>query len=45
MLFQLIQIFNLKRKLSVKKLQRNSVSQTSVVTVKGIQKTMVKDLQ
>ena len=32
-------------KLSVKKLQRNSVSQTSVVTVKGIQKTMVKDLQ
>ena len=45
LLFQLIQTFNHKQKLSVKKSLRNSVSQTLVVTVKGIQTIMVKDLQ
>ena len=42
---QLIQTFNHKQKLSVKKLQRNSVSQTLVVTVQVIQTIMVKGLQ
>jgi len=43
--FQMIHTFNHKQKLSVKKSLQNLVSQTLVVTVKGIQTIMVKDLQ